>query len=303
MARVFIALILLLCCLPALAAPRVVVSIKPLHSLAAGVMAGIAEPRLLIDGAASPHTYALRPREAQALHDADLVVRVGPALERFLDKPLATLANRAAVLDLAHVPGMTLAESGEHDGGALGDSEHLHHGSIDPHIWLDADNAALISQALADRLAHLDPVHAERYRANAREQQADIAALDARLQRRLEPLRHRPFVVFHDGYGYFTRRYGLHMVGAITLSPERVPGTRQVAEIRRQIVDRNVVCVFSEPQFRPALIDTLVRATQARVATLDPLGADLPAAPQGWFQLLDGLAASMHACLGAQPSP
>ncbi|MFW5680573.1 MAG: metal ABC transporter solute-binding protein, Zn/Mn family, partial [Pseudomonadota bacterium] len=73
----------------AMAAPDVVTSILPLQSLTAMVMDGIGEPTTLLPAGASPHAYALRPSEAARLERADLVVWVGPDLERFLERPLA----------------------------------------------------------------------------------------------------------------------------------------------------------------------------------------------------------------------
>ena len=70
----------------ATAAPDVVVSIKPVHSLVAAIMQGVGEPQLIVDGAASPHTYNLRPSNARKLEKADVVFWVGPGLEAFLEK-------------------------------------------------------------------------------------------------------------------------------------------------------------------------------------------------------------------------
>ena len=106
MAKVYlIGLILFLLVSPVWAvepsAPAVVVSIKPLHSLVAGVMRGVATPLLLVKGGGSPHGYVLRPSEARALSKAQLVVWVGEDLESFLQKPLATLGQSAQQLKLS----------------------------------------------------------------------------------------------------------------------------------------------------------------------------------------------------------
>src|SRR5512134_3448441 len=84
--------------------PRVVATIKPIHSLVAAVMQGVGEPRLLIAGGASPHTYQLKPSDARALQNADVIFWVGQDLERFLEKPLASLPKTARVIGLAAAP-------------------------------------------------------------------------------------------------------------------------------------------------------------------------------------------------------
>ena len=103
----------------ALAAPDVVVSIAPVHSLVAAVMTGVGEPKLLVPPGASPHAFSLRPSDARALSNAEIVVRVGTDLETFLDKPLKALAS-GTVVTLANAPGITqqkLAADGASDRG------------------------------------------------------------------------------------------------------------------------------------------------------------------------------------------
>ena len=94
---------------------HVVASIKPIHSLVAGVMRGAGEPKLLIAGGASPHTYSLKPSDARALQDADVIFWVGNDLETFLEKPLSGLPKMARVVELAAAPGITLLHSRAND--------------------------------------------------------------------------------------------------------------------------------------------------------------------------------------------
>ena len=121
----------------AMAAPNVVASIKPVHSLVASVMAGLGEPTLIVKGSASPHTYALKPSDAGALESADIVFWTGHGMELFLGDALDTLATNATVVELADSPGITLlpvreggafeAHSHEGDGHEEHDHEHEEH--------------------------------------------------------------------------------------------------------------------------------------------------------------------------------
>ncbi len=95
---------------PAKAKPEIVVSIKPVHSLVAGVTRGVTEPYLLIPGAASPHTYSMKPSDAQALENADVVFWVGEDMETFMVRPLDALAGDAKVVPLSEAPGVTILE-------------------------------------------------------------------------------------------------------------------------------------------------------------------------------------------------
>jgi zinc transport system substrate-binding protein len=289
------------------AAPRVAVSIKPLHALVAAVMAGVGTPELILRGAGSPHAYNLKPSEARLLEDAGVIVWVGGPLETFLEKPVAALGARAQVVTALRAPGMRLLparEGGAWDGEAgHGDTEHgaaaqsRREDELDAHLWLDPANAKAIGRAAAETLARVDPANRESYAANAAALAARIDALDAELAALLAPVRGVPYVVFHDAYQYFERRYGLRAVGSITASPERTPGARRVQEVREKIRRLGARCVFGEPQFPPALLATLTEGTGARTGALDPLGAELAAGPEAWFTLMRALAASLAGCL------
>jgi len=359
-------------------APKVVTSIAPVHSLVAGVMEGVGEPDLLVRGGGSPHSYSLRPSEAQALQQADLVFWIGDDMEVFLRKPLEALAGDADVVELANAPGIRLLDNREggaweghdhhgegHDDHDHGDhaeakhehddhahddhdhekhghddhdhahddhdhSEHAHddhghddhaeaehhddhdhgdhdhgdhahgdhaHGEKNLHIWLDPHNAKRIVEAAVAELSKQDPAHAARYRSNGEAVLARLDALDEELASTMESIRELPFIVFHDAYHYFEDRYGLNAAGSITVSPDRAPGAKRLSEIREKVADAGAVCVFSEPQFEPALVDTVVEGTPARTGVLDPLGAEIEPGPAAYETLLRNLANDLRTCL------
>jgi zinc transport system substrate-binding protein len=282
---------------------RVVVTLKPVHSLVAAVMEGVGSPDLLLDGAASPHAYALKPSEARLLQRAQLVVRVSAELETFLAKPLATLPQGAKVLTLDRLKGMRLhrLRGGAAFGGNGHDGHRHHHGhdhgSHDPHLWLDPENAKVAALAVAEELARLAPGEAERFRANAGRLVARLQALSERLATSLQPLGKLRFLVFHDAYQYLERRFGLAAAGAVTMNPETPPSARRIAALRRQLTKDGIACVFAEPQFPPRIIDSIVEGTSTRRGTLDPLGAAIPAGPEHYATLLETMGRDLAGCL------
>ena len=306
MLRLFIATLALCWSLPILAAPKVVVSISPLHSLVAGVMDGVAEPVLLIPATASPHAYALKPSDARALSQADMVVWVGEDLEVVLEQPLHALAGNAQVLELSTLPDIQLLptrEGGvwekeaeheaEHDGHGHGHG----HGEVDMHLWLSPENARRIVAAVAVKLSAIDTAHADRYQENAQALTQQITAQEGKLREQLAPVSQRPYIVFHDAYHYFEQAFSLHPAGAISVSPDRSPGARRLGEIRKAIKTRGAACVFSEPQFRPATVKVVLEGTTAHAGVLDPLGAGLEPGKGQWFALMQRLADNLTACL------
>ncbi|MCK5933623.1 MAG: zinc ABC transporter substrate-binding protein [Fulvimarina manganoxydans] len=322
------------------AEPKVVASIKPIQSLVAGVMEGVGEPELLVQGAGSPHGYQLKPSQAASLSDADIVFWVGPELETFLRKPLETLAAGAQSIPLDKTEGlklMTFKEGHDHDHGeggehASGEGDHDHDhkaaeadhdhdheaghehedhaegeeghhhaaGSLDPHIWLDPDNAKVMVGAIETTLAKADPDNAETYKANAEKLDARLDKLTADTEAALAPVRGKPFIVFHDGYQYFEDRFDIHAAAALTVSPELSPGAERVAHVREEVVEEGALCVFAEPQFEPRLVSTIIEGTKAKSGTLDPLGASLTDGPDLYFELIHNLSSSLVDCLGSQ---
>ena len=171
------------------------------------------------------------------------------------------------------------------------------HGGPDMHVWLDPENGVAIVEAVVAALSEIDPGQAALYGSNGTALIAEIRASDAALRSELAAIKDRPYVVFHDAYQYFEARYGLNAVGSITVSPERAPGARRLQEIRAKIADLGATCVFTEPQFEPALVETVAEGTEARTGTLDPLGAAVQAGPGAYRAILRDLASGLTACL------
>ncbi|MDC0660479.1 zinc ABC transporter substrate-binding protein [Leisingera sp. SS27] len=344
--------------------PRVAADIAPVHGLVARVMQGLGEPALVVPPGASPHGYAMRPSEARALDQADVVFWLGGALTPWLEGPLEELAGDAHRVELLEVTGTTVlpfregarfeahAHDEEHDDHAghdghddhdehghdaqadghddhadhdgHGDEEHAdhddhasheghgheahgeaghedhaeghHHEGADPHAWLLPANAQVWLDVIAEELAEHDPDNAAAYRANAEAGKQEIAQTVASVSATLEPFRAKPFIVFHDAYQYFEQGFGLSAAGAISLSDAVKPSPARIAEVREVVADLKVACVFSEPQFNPGLVATVLDGTGAGTAVLDPLGAKLEAGPQFYPALLQDIGAAIAGC-------
>jgi zinc transport system substrate-binding protein len=294
-----LALALLATALPARAREQsvpVLASIKPVHSIASAVMEGAGTPELLLAGGASPHSYALRPSDAEKLSHARVIFWIGPELETFLVSPLKNVA-RGRVVALGQAPGVTRLAARQ---GGLWDADadgHEHGGGIDGHLWLNPANGAAMAQAIAAALAAEDPARAALYRGNAQRFTAKMTALDAELAQRLRPLKGRPYIVLHDAFHYFESRYGLTPAGAVTVAADRPVGARRIADIRGRINQGRIACVVLPPQFPSRLADALTEGSPVRRVQLDDLGAALPAGPGLYEALLRQMGAGLASCL------
>lgn len=295
-------------------APRVVVTIKPIHALVASVMDRIGTPALLLSGSMSPHGVTLRPSQARMLAESEMVVWTGPALEQSVARIVRNLAGKAVSLPLQDAPGVRLLklregglwESHDHDhghghghghGDEKGEKDDEERADVDAHIWLDPVNAIAMTRAIGEALARADAPNAAAYRANVAATVARLKALDAEIAKSVRPVRGKRYIVFHDAYQYFEKRYRLTPAGSITVDPHRAPSPRRLFDIRTRILERGASCVFREPQFEPKIVNVLVRGTSAKVGTLDPVGAGLPAGKDAYTTLLRRLVAGLRTCL------
>ncbi|QPB21661.1 zinc ABC transporter substrate-binding protein [Rhizobium sp. 007] len=303
-------------------APAVVTSIKPIHSLVSAIMQGVGTPELIVDGAASPHTYNLKPSDASALQSAKVIFWVGPGLEAFLEKPLESLGSGASIAELEDAPGLVKLKFREggafepHDDGDEVEAGHEHeeaghdhdahaegdhdHGEFDTHLWLDPMNAKAMAAEITTTLVAADPANALTYQANAKALDEKIDALDKEITGIVTSVKDKPFIVFHDAYQYFEHRYAVRVAGSITVSPENMPGAERVSEIHKKVADLGATCVFAEPQFEPRLVNVVIEGTDAKAGVLDPEAATLEAGPDLYFTLMRGIANSMKDCLSRE---
>ena len=291
--------------------PNVVTDIAPVHGLVARVMEGVGTPQLIVPPSASPHDHAMRPSEARALSQADVVVWMGHTLTPWLEGSIDALAAGADQIELQDIAPVSLSfregvgfEAHEHEGHGHddhADEGHDDHGDedhgdeVDPHMWLDPQNAIGWVNVIADRLAAQDPENASVYRANSSAAVAEISMLSDQIAARMEPLQGRSFVVFHDAFHYFEARYGVEAAGAISASDAQAPSPRRLREIEHVIEDAGAKCVFAEPQFNPGIVEAV--AGQTNVHMIDPIGFELTLGPQMYLQLLSQIADGFEVCL------
>ena len=299
--------------------PNVAADIAPVHSLVSRVMDGIGAPKLVVQSGASPHGYRLRPSEAKALQDADLVFWMGEELTPWLDGALKTLASKASITTLMDQEGVILHDFREsvlfeahdhsdhddekdhddHDdhGDDKDHDDHDDHGGHDPHAWLSPENAKLWLNIIASKLSVSDPENAATYFMNAAAGQTEIKEMITEVSATLKPVQGGKFVVFHDAYQYFENDFDFYASGAISLSDASDPSPARVAKIQKRIRDEGIQCVLAEPQFKRGLVATVMEGSEATASVIDPMGADLKTGPKLYTQLIINMAKTLRNCL------
>jgi zinc transport system substrate-binding protein len=293
--------------LSAAAQPHVVVSVAPVHSLVSGVMAGVAEPVLLYPATRSPHIQPLSPSAVKMLVNSDLVVRIGIGYEVALDKFIDNMGNHKLVDLVSDKSGIKLLGAragGLWESGHVGDlieidrsGTGLGHLQIDPHIWLSTYNAAEIVKLVGQKLMQVDAGNSAIYAANMNRMLQRLDTFRLQLQRRLEIVKDRPYLVMHDAYQYFEQEYTLSVAGSVSVDAQRMPGARRIREIKQAIASEGITCIFLEPQLSRSMVETLANDMSMTVGELDPLGTGIDPGAELWFEIMTNLAGALVECL------
>ncbi|MCV6601944.1 MAG: zinc ABC transporter substrate-binding protein [Cohaesibacter sp.] len=314
----------------AFAAPNVVTTIAPVHSITQAIMGDLGKAHMLVPQNASPHSADFRPSQAKALQKADLVIWIGPDIETFLIDPLKTLPKKAHLLELMdakdiirlplrsgndwekHSHGDHDDHHDEHAHDKHEDHDHKKHdehahdkhddhghekGRMDNHIWLDPQNGIAMAKAIAHELSEHDPDNAATYAKNKDAFIAEMKTVIAQGKTDLANLGKHPFLVFHDAYHYLEERFGLEAVGSIMLQPGVMPGAARVKQIREKLTKTKAACLFTEPQFSDKIVPVLVENTTTKLGSLDPIGRAQKAGPTLYPDLIRYNIKSLKTCL------
>ncbi|WP_087021232.1 zinc ABC transporter substrate-binding protein ZnuA [Thaumasiovibrio subtropicus] len=272
---------------------KVLSTIKPLHMIVLEISQGAAESEYLLPSGSSPHDFAMRPSDVMKIRQADVVFWVGPELEQFFTRIAPSLSTAIAITEQKDI---TFREYEEGYHVDHGDHHHDHDG-IDPHVWLGPVQAGQIADAVARSLIEKDPLHKQTYLDNLAAFKDKLVKKTQDIETALAPVAEAGYFVFHDAYGYFESQFSLNNLGHFTVAPDRRPGAKTLISIKTRLKEEAAVCVFREPQFEPAVIQSVVRGTNVRVGMLDPVGGDIEAQPGSYFTFLDQMTAQYLQCL------
>jgi ABC-type Zn uptake system ZnuABC Zn-binding protein ZnuA len=231
---------------------------------------------------ADPHEYEVRPRDLQALTDADLIVRSGGDLDEWLADAIEGSGSEAPVVTLIDKVHTIEGEHGHEEEEHAGEEEEEH--EIDPHWWQDPRNAIVAVAEIERGLAAADAAHADAYAANADRYEARLRKLDRAVAACIDkvPAAQRKLVTTHDALGYYAERYGIEVIGAVipSLSTSGQPSAGETAELVETIRDEHVKAIFAESSVNAKVEQAIARESGATVGkalwadTLGPAGSE-----------------------------
>ena len=265
---------------------RVLTDIAPVQSLVAMVMGNVGIPGVLLDGNADPHHVQLRPSQVRAIARADLVFWVGEPLTPWLADPLKSIVRPGAANAMLKVPGTTLL--------------YFDKAQVDPHAWLDPENARLWVDAIATSLASADPVHSDIYRTNANRAKIILSDLTMRAHKSLNGVQGGNLITAHDSLGYFANRFNLTIMATLADGEAAAPGPAHISALRKLIANNDIACVVSDYGQPDDRIRTLTDGFSVQSIPLDTSGALLPAGPTLYPDMIRAMADAMSGCVASQ---
>ena len=275
------------------AKPLVVTTIRPMTLLVEAIAGDSVEVRQLLPDSEVPHHYSLRIADRALLAQADLLLWVGPEMESFLSKSVTALRPEKVITaaELPDIQWLSATPTNTNEGQA---------DKSDPHIWMNPNNGRVIATEVGNWLAahypgQREPLLAAQQRFN---QQLNTASSNTATQ--LESLQQVNFIVDHDAFGHFAEAFGLHQSGAMKTSTGLSSGARDFHQLLSQ---SDVRCIIAEPRHNHGRVEQLAEKLQAKIAVIDPLGADIPLGGQAYIQLITDIGDKLSVCLSSTHEP
>ena len=266
-------------------APRVVVSIKPLHALVAGLMQGAGEPTLLVKEGNTPFDYQLDARDRAALDAADLIVWVGKELEGFLAAPLAGV-HKAEVLELLSIEQLKILP------------QRQNADARDPYFWLDSRNGLMTLDLLARVLSELDPARSHIYLNNRKRMFSELAEIDRKFEYGYRGVSGYPVLLYHDTQQYFEQAYAMRVIGHLALAVGESADAASLLQARTDLKNSTEpVCLFTERGLPDDNLELLSLETRIKTDQLDSLGSGIPPGPDHYTTLLRRHFNTIKACI------
>lgn len=229
---------------------------------------------VLIPIGSDPHNYQPVAQDITAVANADVVFVNGLDFEGFLDDLIANAGSAARIVVVSDgiTPLEMDAAAAEQESAAIHEDEDHEHDGLDPHVWFDPDNVVIWSQNIAQALADLDAAHAGNYAAQAAAYQTQLRELDEWIQAELSqiPPARRILVTDHDALGYFARKYGFELVGAVipAFSTAAAPSAREMAQLQQAIAARQVQAIFVGTTVNPTIAAQIAQDTGIQLISI-----------------------------------
>ena len=277
--------------------PQVVVSIKPIHSIVAFLMEGVASPELLLQSNNSAHTFHLKPSQIRMIETADLVISIGDEFEIGLRRALKNLdeSNRFEIISLGSLNVHKYRAEKIYEKVQQEDSqEDL---TADMHLWLDLDNMKKIAQHINGLLIDINPANQDKYNMNLASLNSKLDILDIEIEKQMLPFSSDLYATYSDTIQYFEKKYNLGRPVIVTpYHGARLSINRTLAS-KNTINDLSISCLIYGTEVRKSQISVLSEGLKIKAHKIDILGQEFDEGPNQYFNLMKKISNQVASCL------
>ena len=279
-------------------------SIRPIAMLLTAVTGDETSVNILLPGNMSPHNYRLRFSDIKLIKESDLFFWIGPNLESGISKAVKThgTTNIIKLMDIDDLswPKTTTELSHSHTDHNHGhDNEYESYEGVkdnrDPHIWLNPKNAVAIVATINELLAKKYPEKKEIFEKNTNNFEASLKSLNIVIRERLKEIKHKGFLVAHDGYRHFVDFYDLNQLGVVDLTDDISSSAKHKGNLNK-LIDKTS-CIFTDPQHTSKAANQLAKKFDIKSRELDLLGHNIPLGKKSYIDFLSKLSETVVECL------
>ncbi len=241
---------------------RIITTLFPLYDMAKSIGADRAEVSLLIPPGLEAHSFEPKPSDIVKINNADIFVYTGKFMEPWAEDIMKSITNtNLIVVNASKGTKMIPGVFNDVDGPA---------GSLDPHIWLDFDNAKIMVKYILQAFETKDAAHKNFYIQTANDYSLRLDELDSDFKTTLASCKDKEIVYGgHYAFGYLAHRYGLKYLAAQGVSPDAEPTARDLARLVEQIKRDKIKYVFYEELASPKIAEILAGETHAQLLLLN----------------------------------
>jgi zinc transport system substrate-binding protein len=227
-----------------------VTTLFPQYDFAKAIGEDRVDATLLLPPGVEAHAYEPKPSDIAKINSAKIFVYTGEFMEPWAHDIIENANKNVKIVDAS--VGIEMMKG------------------VDPHIWLDFDNAKIMAENIAKALSEVDPQNAEYYQSNLKAYQNKLAELDNNYKSTLSVCKTKTIVYGgHYAFGYMAKRYSLEYVAVQGFSPDAEPTAKDMIALTEQIRKNNIGYVFYEELTSPKIAETLSKETNAKLLLLN----------------------------------
>ena len=211
------------------------------------------------------HDYQLTTANMLMLNEADVLIINGGGMENFVQKAIDNCGN-LKIINASY--GILEMHNEEHEHNH---EEHEHNHGENAHIWVSISLYIKQVENIRDELCKINPENAEIYNKNAEEYISNLQELKEEMHQKLDNIKNKDIVTFHEAFEFFAEEFGLNIVAVIEREPGTYPSSGELVDIIKIVEKTDAKAIFTEPQYFENAANIIANETGRKLYELDPI--------------------------------